>query len=178
MAELTTLARPYAKAVFALALETDQVSEWSDQLTVLGNVLSSTMVQDYLDRPEHTAEQRATWIQELVGDQLGDGAKNLVRLLSKNDRLDILPALAERYDQLRADAENSLEVELASSQPVSDDFANKLTSILKSRFGKDIRLNRVINPELKGGAVITAGDTVIDGSVHGRLQRLAQELTH
>jgi F-type H+-transporting ATPase subunit delta len=176
MAEESTLARPYANAVFRFAQEKADLEGWSRKLALLAGVASEPRVAAALARPTLTDQARAQVLIDLTGDDLDDRARHLVRLMARNDRLDLLPAVAEAYEVLRADAEMVLDVEISTPFPLEDDQRDRIAERLRARFGREIQMETRHDPELIGGFFVRAGDTVIDASVRGRLARLQEQL--
>jgi F-type H+-transporting ATPase subunit delta len=172
------LARPYARAAFSLAEEGGDLSGWSDQLALLAAVVSDERVYTHLRSPSLTRERRAELLLGICGDSLGDGARNLVRLMAANGRLELLPDVAGRFESLRAEAEARVDAHVASARELTDEQRERITASLRKRLDRDIRLHCEIDESLLGGAVIRAGDLVIDGSLKGRLTRLASSLAH
>ncbi len=178
MADNITLARPYARAVFELAREGNSMAAWSDVLALAAAGVGNTHLRALLDDPTRTPEEQAELIARLYTDGFGEPQRNFVRLLATNDRLGVLPEILERYEALRAEAENTLEVELRSVQPIGEAELAKIVSALKARLGREINVETVIDESLIGGVVIKADDLVIDGSVRARLDALATSLKH
>lgn len=178
MAETVTIARPYAKAVFALACEREKLAQWSEFLGIAAGIVSDGRVADLLNSPRVTSAELADLIIDLCADQADELAGNFVRVLAQYRRLDVLPEIVSLFEALRAEYENSVDVSLISALPVSQAQQDKIAAALRKRLGRDVRLHCEIDEGLIGGAVIRAGDLVIDGSLSGRLARLATELTH
>ena len=178
MAENVTIARPYAKAVFALACEKEKLAEWSEVLGVAASVVSDQRVADLLNSPRVTSTELADLIIGLCADKADELAGNFIRVLAQYRRLNVLPEIVGLYEILRAEYENSVDVSLISAAPVSQAQQDKIATALRKRLGRDVRLHCEIDESLIGGAVIRARDLVIDGSLSGRLARLATELTH
>jgi F-type H+-transporting ATPase subunit delta len=178
MAEKVTIARPYAKAVFALACEQEKLAEWSAVLGVAASVVSDQRVADLLNSPRVTSTELADLIIGLCADKADELAGNFIRVLAQYRRLNVLPQIVGLYEILRAEYENSVDVSLISAAPVSQAQQDKIATALRKRLGRDVRLHCEIDESLIGGAVIRARDLVIDGSLSGRLARLATELTH
>lgn len=176
MAELSTLARPYAKAVFELAQSSNQLAEWSETLAALAAVTATSEVRALIGNP-HVSEAR---LSELVAEagKLNDAGTNLVRLLAGNGRLHTATLIAEQYEAMRAEAENRIDVDVVSASELSADQQDKLSTALAKRLGREVRLACSVEPEILGGAVIRAGDLVIDGSLRAELQRLSHGLAH
>ena len=173
MAELSSIARPYAQAVFELAKDSGQYGTWSEVLKFLAMVAADKDMAALFSNPRVSRQQAADIVIELFGEVVGDETKHLVRLLAQNRRLLALPAIAEQYEILRAEAERTIKAELETALPISDGEQHRIATALKSRLGREVELVVTTNRELVGGAVIRAGDLVIDGSIRARLERLA-----
>ncbi|ROR34332.1 F0F1 ATP synthase subunit delta [Inmirania thermothiophila] len=176
MAELITVARPYARAVFELARERGELELWSRRLQDLAAVAATPEVAALVRSPRVGKERVYALLVELVGEQLGAEGRNLLRLLVENRRLALLPAIAEAYEALRMEAEGRVRAEVVSARPLEEAQAERIRAALERRLGRKVELGHRVDESLIGGAVIRAGDLVIDGSVRGRLQRLAAEL--
>ncbi|HBS41973.1 MAG TPA: F0F1 ATP synthase subunit delta [Oceanospirillales bacterium] len=176
MAELTTLARPYAKAVFAEASEKNALDAWSDDLSVLAAFAADADMAKLIKHPALTSAQQADALLDVCGDKLNEAAKNLVAVLAENKRLALLPEIAGLYEELKAQLQNTVDVVVTSAFELSDAQAEKLAAALKARLQCDVRLTSEIDESLVGGAIIRAGDLVIDGSVTGKLSKLAEAM--
>ena len=176
MTERTTLARPYAEAVFRLARERKTLKAWSEMLQLAAAVAADPQVTALIDNPRVPRSRFVDFFLDVGGKKLDADAANLVRLLSENHRLALLPEIAALYEALRAQAENRVEAEVVSASAVSDTQLKDIAAALKKRLGRDIDLHTRIDPTLIGGIVIRAGDLVIDGSVQGKLRLLATHL--
>ena len=176
MAELTTLARPYAKAVFAEAQEKNALDAWSDDLAILAAFAADADMAKVLVHPSLTAEQQAQALTDVCGDKLKDAAKNLVAVLAENKRLPLLPEIAVLFEELKAQLQNTVDVVVTSAQELNSDQADKLAQALKAKLNCDVRLTSEIDESLIGGAIIRAGDLVIDGSITGKLSKLAEAM--
>lgn len=177
MAEKTTIARPYAKAVFELARADDAFARWGDALAALADIARVPAVAAMIGAPRVTADKRAGVLIEIAGDALDKNGRNFVRLLSEKHRLDCLPEIAAEYERLRAEAEAVVDVEMRAPIEVDAERRNQIAAALKRRLGRDVRLHCVLDDSLVGGAVIRAGDIVIDDSIRGKLTRLAAAMT-
>lgn len=173
-----SLARPYAKAVFELAKSKGGFQHWDDQLALLAAVAGDQTMRDALDNPRLTRNDAADMFIRVCGDKLDDGGANLLRILAENDRLAQLPMIAGQYRQLRDEAEGTVEAEVISAQPLKDEQKTAIAGALKKRLGRDVQLNCSVNEDLVGGAVIRAGDLVIDGSAVEHLRQLSSILVH
>lgn len=177
MAELATLARPYANAVFSIAKSGgDGLDRWSRMLGLLAAAVGEAAVQSVIDAPEVSAEAKAFRLCELGAEELNDRARNFVGLLAANHRLDLLPEIARQFEQLKDLEEEILDVEIVSAFELDDSDASSLKDLLAKHFQREVVITSDVDAALIGGAVIRAGDTVIDASVRGRLHRLADTL--
>ncbi len=177
MQGLSTLARPYAKAVFAHAAEHKTLAEFSQQLTVLNVIIADAEIERLIGHPKVPQDQLADLIIGVAGQAMTEPGGNLVKVLAENQRLPLLPEIAAQYEQLRAQAENRLDVQVTSAMPMDDEQQQRLRDSLAKRFERDIDLSVSIDESLMSGAIIRAGDQVIDGSARGRLERLAQQIS-
>lgn len=178
MASLTTIARPYARAAFEYARSKKAVPQWSEQLALLAALVRDAMLQTLLHNPKLTRPERAALLIKVGDKKLDEAARNFVNLLAANNRLDVLPEIAAQFERLRAEQESTLEVRLVSAQAVPKAEQDAIVKALEKRFGKKVELQTEKDESLIGGAVIKAGDLVIDGSVRSRLQKLATALLH
>ncbi len=174
--ELSTLARPYAEAIFKRALETDSLAEWSEKLGFLAAVVESPEMNAVIGNPRLDKSRMTDFLLEVGEEQLDDEGRNLVKLLVQNDRLALIPQIAFLFEQRKADTEGVVEVHVISAYAVKPAQEKKLAEALHEKLGKTVEITSEKDPGLIGGAIIRAGDMVIDGSVRGRLQRLATEL--
>ncbi|MFK7888688.1 MAG: F0F1 ATP synthase subunit delta [Gammaproteobacteria bacterium] len=176
MAELTTLARPYAKAAFEFAKENGALDAWSGALGFLAQVVVNPSVERMIDDPAIDDGELLKMFDVVAGDKLSEHSTNFLRLLIENGRLNTLPDVAALFEIMKAEAEGAVDVDVTSVEPVSDDYKQRLTESLKRKLGRDVRLHFSIDESLIGGALIRAGDLVIDGTVRGRLQQLTGAL--
>lgn len=173
MAELRTLARPYAEAAFELARGEDRLAAWDEALQTLATIAVHPEVDQLIGNPRVTDAELADAIIGIAGDALDAAATNLVRLLAEKDRLTLLPGIAAQFAELRAAAENRVEVTVTTAGEISEEQQQAIKQALEQRLSRNVGLSTEIDPELIGGAVIRAGDLVIDGSVRAQLARLA-----
>lgn len=174
--DATTIARPYAEAVFQRALETDKLDLWSEMLEFLGVAAQDPELQRLLGSPKLSREQKAELVLDVAGGRLSDEGENLVRLLAQNGRLALLPEIAALYEARKAEHEGTVEVELTTAYPLKPAQEQVLSEALKAKLGREVRIHSQEDPELIGGFRLRAGDMVIDGSVAGQLTQLAHEL--
>ena len=176
MADPITLARPYAKAAFEAALEAQALDEWSRMLGVSAAVAGQPAVYAALTDPGKSRQQAAATFGDLCEGELNAQARNLIGLLAENNRLLLLPQIRVLFEELKANQERSVDVEFITAFPVSESAANDLERALQARLQRDIRLSASVDPALIGGAVIRAGDQVIDSSIRGKLAKLAETM--
>jgi len=176
MAELTTLARPYAKAAFAEAVEQNALVQWSDMLSIATQFAADESVAKVLVHPSLTAEQQVTALTDLCGDKLSQAGKNFLMILGENKRLTLLPEIVEAFEELKAAQEHAIDVTVTSAFELTDAQQETLSLALKNKLQCDVRLTGEVDLSLVGGAIIRAGDLVIDGSVRGKLAKLAEAM--
>lgn len=172
----TTVARPYAEALFALARESGRLGEWSDTLQFLAAAMREPELIAFVTDPKLTPAQRAELMLAVGGARLDAEAKNLIRVLVENDRLVVLPEIAVLFETRRREAEGQTKVIVTSALPLDAAVLEQLAAALKAKLGQQVEITTEEDPSLIGGVRIRAGDTVIDGSVRGRLHQLANEL--
>jgi F-type H+-transporting ATPase subunit delta len=178
MAEKLTIARPYAQAAFLFAKDSQALGAWSEMLELLAVLAADPSMAGLIDSPRLTEMQRANLFIDIGGEHLDDKGRNFIRLLAENRRLALLPEIAALYEVQRREAEKTVRAELVSAFPVSDTHKAAVTEALKKRLGREIELDCSTDSALLGGAIIRAGDLVIDGSVRGKLERLGGTLNH
>lgn len=176
MAELTTLARPYAKAAFEHAQAHQQLANWSAMLGLAAAVSLDDTMQRVLKAPRLTSTEKATTFNEVCGDKFDAQAQNFIRVIAENDRLALLPDIFSLFELYKAEQEKSIDVDVTSAFALSDEQQDKLAKVLSARLGREVRLHAAEDATLIGGVLIRAGDLVIDGSVRGKLAKLAEAL--
>ena len=172
MADLTNLARPYAQAVFELAQGAGDLAGWGERLSTLARIAEDPTMQELLKNPAFSADRQIGLLLDIAGDSLGSDAVNLVKLLVKNGRVSALPAIAELYAEKRADAEKVVEAEMITATSIDEGQQQAFAQALQTKLGRSVKLNFSVDESLVGGAVIRAGDWVIDGSVKAQLEQL------
>jgi len=177
VAERATIARPYAKAAFEYARETNAFAAWSQGLESAAQIVADPSVAPLTKSPQWPLANLVSLITDVAGAKLDAGMQNFVRVLAENHRLLLLPEISAHYEELRAAVENTLDVEVISAVTLSDAQADKLKQALSTRLKRTVRMQNSVDSTLLGGAVVRAGDLVIDGSLKGRLERLATDLT-
>ena len=176
MSELTTAARPYARAAFDIANSHGEQQQWTDMLAFMAAISHDPTMSALLDSPGLSQAQSAEMFISVCSDKIDQRAKNFVKLLAENDRIKLLPEITALYEHYRAEAEGSIDAEVISAQEINDDQLSKIAASLKTRLGKEVRLTSKIDADLIGGAIVRAGDLVIDGSLSGRLEKLSTTL--
>ncbi|ALB64965.1 F0F1 ATP synthase subunit delta [Cronobacter dublinensis] len=175
MSEFVTVARPYAKAAFDFAVEHQSLDRWQDMLAFAAEVAKNEQMAELLSgalAPESLAKSFIA----ICGDQLDANGQNLIQVMAENGRLKVLPDVLEQFIQLRAALEATVEVEVTSASALSDEQLAKISAAMEKRLSRKVKLNCKIDKSVMAGVIIRAGDTVIDGSVRGRLERLADVL--
>lgn len=182
MADESTVARPYARAIFEIAKAAGELAGWSNALGAAAQVVEDEGAARFLARPDLTPTARASFVAQVSGNLGGaellesEQGRNLLGLLAQNDRLAALPEIAARLDELKAREEKRVKVTLITAAEVEEPIAEKVTRALEQRLGRAVELELAIDPSIIGGAVVRAEDMVIDGSVASRLQRLTDTL--
>ncbi|RPH98488.1 MAG: F0F1 ATP synthase subunit delta [Lysobacterales bacterium] len=181
MSSVTTLARPYAKAAFALAQDEQAhdslaLARWEDMLALAAAVASDATMAAVLDSPHVSPATAVKLIADTAGDALNARFRDFLSVLAGNDRLQLLPEIARLFRRLRAKAERRLQVRVVSAVPLDAAQSARMREALAKRYACQIELDNEIDRDVIGGAVIYAGDEVIDGSLRGRLQKLSGSL--
>jgi F-type H+-transporting ATPase subunit delta len=179
MAELATIARPYAEAAFRLALEADGgLQRWSDTLAMLDTAVSDESLASRLGDPNVTDSALEGVILGALGERLDGQGRNFVQVLVQNGRLDLVSEIRAQYDELKREHEGVLEARIVSAMPIGDDEVRPLVSALEAKYKRRVNAHVEVDPELIGGARILVGDKVIDATVRGRLDAMRAALTH
>jgi len=177
MAELVTIARPYAEAAFEIARDSNALPVWSQALRLAASVVADPQMQLALGSPKLDAAEKESLFLSVVGDRLDAEARNFIRVLIEGDRITLLPEIRKLFELRKDGAENVARAEIETAMPLTDEQLASLTAALQRRFGKKVESSVTVNPALIGGARITVGDTVIDGSVQGKLTAMANQLS-
>lgn len=178
MAELVTIARPYAQAVFELAKDKGQLAQWSEMLRFVAQVWGNDRVQAALANPKFTKDDIERLLLGICGERLDGVARNLLMILVRNDRLPALPHIVGLFEQLRERYENIVEASVDSAFPLSDQQLASLVASLERHTGRKVQATVAVAPELIGGVTVKIGDDVWDGSVRGQLNNMATALTN
>ena len=178
MSSLTTLARPYAKAAFELAQAEQSLAGWDDMLGLACAIVTEESMANLLENPDVSRDRVLEVVTGAAGDAFSERFRGFLSVLSDNDRMALLPQVAELYRGFRQKAENRLSVRVLSAVPLDEDQAGRLKDALARRYECDIELENRIDAGVIGGAVVYAGDQVIDGSLRGRLDKLSNSLAN
>jgi F-type H+-transporting ATPase subunit delta len=177
MTDKTTIARPYARAAFAAAQARGFLRAWSDALHTAATVVADPRVASLFGNPRVTAKQLADVVIDIGGGKLGGEWHELVLTLAQNGRLAVLPEIATLFDALKDGAEGVVDVTVTAATALDAKQQETLSRALARRLKREVRLHNEVDATLIGGAVIRAGDLVIDGSLRTRLERMAFELS-
>lgn len=176
MAELSTIARPYAEAAFALAREHNALPDWSQMLQLASGVVADPRIAGALDDPKLDTAARESLLLSICGDRLNDEGRNFLRVLIEADRIALMPAIAGQFDTLKDEADGVARATIETAFSLTDADLADLTAALARRFGRRIEATVVEKPELIGGARVTVGDNVIDATVSEQLRAMATQL--
>ena len=178
MSSLATLARPYAKAAFELAQGESNLAGWDDMLRLVSTIVVDPSMANLLESPDVGGKQAVTVIADIAGDSIDGRFRDFLIVLAANGRLPLLPYVADLYRDFREEAEKRLSVKVVSAIPLDENQAKRMQEALARRFDCEIELENEIDADVIGGAVVYAGDQVIDGSLRGRLQKLSNSLAN
>lgn len=177
MAEISTIARPYAVAAFKLAKEQKALDKWSEMLGLATAVANDEQMRTYINDPKVVSSDLEAAFLKVMGDKLNENGQNLIKVLVEYGRLSILPAITTAFEELKAADEGTLDAQIIAAAKPSAAETKDLVKRLEAKFGKKIEASVSVDPEIIGGIKIIVGDTVIDASVKGQLQNLAYTLT-
>jgi F-type H+-transporting ATPase subunit delta len=178
MAELSTLARPYAEAVFRIADSSGKLGDWSVTLSDLAQVSVDASIAAAIDDPNVSTPKVAGLFIQVLAGRLTAEAENFVRVLADNRRLELLPEIAAQYEVLKNDRQGIVDAQVASAFPMTDAQLAELTAELEKKTGKRVKAQVSIDPELIAGVRIVIGDKVIDASARAQLTALEAALKH
>ena len=176
MINTQTLARPYAKAAFEFASAAGRIDAWSGMLSLAAVAVDVPQVAELLKNPRLTGESKVETLVKLFGSDIDEAFRNFVITLGDNDRLEVLPTIRELFEELKAEAEKTLDVEVQTAFELTPAQLQTLAAALSKRLDRTVNPQQVVNPALIGGVFIRAGDVVVDGSVRGKLSQLAESL--
>ncbi|MGL4713326.1 MAG: F0F1 ATP synthase subunit delta [Shewanella sp.] len=175
MAELTTIARPYAKAAFDFAVEHNAVESWAEMLKFAALVSENETIRPLL-AGALASKQLATLFIGVCGEQVNEQGQNLIKVMAENGRLVILPTVSLLFAEYRNELAKEVEADIVSATELSSEQQQQISVYLEKRLARKVKLNCSIDASLIGGAIIKAGDLVIDGSIRGKLSRLSDTL--
>lgn len=176
MADLTTVARPYAKAAFEHAIEVKQLAEWSELLSFTSQVVSDTDMQQLLNSPHFTKQDRCDAMLSVCVDIKDTNAINFLKLLAQHGRLIALPEIEALFNFLRKEFEKAVDVTVTSATELSETQVAQIKEKLGVKLGRQVEVSVEVDVDLLGGLIIKAEDLVIDGSVRGQLAKLSDAL--
>ncbi len=176
MAEKSTLARPYAQAVFNLALANNDLKAWSDKLALINQVVSNKSIIELIENPEVADDVVISLFQEICQDGLDERGINFLKITAENGRLGIIPEIAEEFELLRANEEGTINAEIISAYAMNAVQKTSIAAALKEKLGREVTVTTQTDKSLLGGIIIRAGDMVIDGSVKTQLDKIAHSL--
>jgi len=176
MADFETAARPYAKAMFELAQSEDKLDQWQERLSLAAAVATDADMKAFVEQPAVLPRELGELFLSVVtaaGLESDNDFDNTIRLLAENSRLAALPAIAAQFAVLKQEAEGEIEVQVRSARELSAEQQQNIADSMAKRLGKKVSISTDIDDSLIAGAVITAGDLVIDGSASGRIEKLS-----
>lgn len=176
MADARTIARPYAEAVFELAADHGNLSDWEETLALLAAIGSDERMAKLLRNPRVARDRAERAFREVAGDHLGTEAGRLLEALFANRRVPFLPEILEIYRELRRKAEGEVHAVVTAAQPLSEESRQAIAERLERRLDRKVTLESRVEESLLAGLVIRAGDLVIDGSIRGGLEQLRNQL--
>ncbi|MGD8476828.1 MAG: F0F1 ATP synthase subunit delta [Burkholderiales bacterium] len=177
MAELATIARPYAEAAFELARQGNELDKWSQALSLMVGVYEDPQFQAAIAAPTTTNADIERLLLRICGDRIDGNARNFIQLLIENGRLPAIGEMQRLYEQLKSEEEGVVDAQISSAYPLEDQQLAQIVALLEKRYNKTISPNVDVDSELIGGIKIQVGDKVWDASVRGRLQGMAAALT-
>ena len=176
MAELLTLARPYAKAAFAYASEQNAIDNWSAALQLLSATVQDGAFSAYLNRPELTPAEQVSVFAKVLGEQQSTAVSNFLTLLADNGRLALLPEIEAEFEQLKSQNNQVVDVVIESAFELAPEQQQKLAQALEKRLNSAVNVSVEVNPALIAGVVIRAGDQVIDDSARNKKEKMLTRL--
>ncbi len=169
-------ARRYAQAVFQIAVESDELERWLDDLTQLADAITNEEFGQTLSAPRISMAQKESLIRESLGPTVGPLALNLMCLLASRGQVNVLPGIADRFQEMLDVHQGVERAEVVSAVSLTDAQLDQVTQMLNDFSGRDVRLTTRVDPDILGGLVVRIGDRVMDGSARSRLQNMRREL--
>ncbi|KZN14435.1 MULTISPECIES: F0F1 ATP synthase subunit delta [Marinomonas] len=176
MAELKTVARPYAKAAFEVAKEQGQIAQWADMLSILAAVTTEPKLRQALENPAFSAEEKANALADVCAEVATEQGKAFLLALAENKRLALLPAISELFVLFKLNYEKAVNVEFTTAFDLSAEQTQALADSLSKKLDRTVNLTSETDVSLIGGVVIRTGDLIIDGSVRGKLAKLSEAI--
>ncbi|OWL88641.1 F0F1 ATP synthase subunit delta [Halopseudomonas aestusnigri] len=176
MAELITLARPYAKAAFERAKAQQALAEWAEMLNAAGQVAADEATRQLLTDPGLAEQKKADVILDCTGKSVSEEQRNFLTILADNRRLALLPEIATLFNSFRADLERTIDINVCSAFELTAEQQQKLSEALSRKLDRNVQIEAAVDKSLIGGLVVRTGDLVIDASVRGKLTKLAESL--
>ncbi len=176
MAEAVTVARPYAEAVYRLAVVKNALVEWSGMLRDATDIAENEDVKALIGNPVVTSRQLGDLLLEIGKASLNEDGRKFLALLAENNRVNVLPQIRDLFEQLKARHDGVLEADIVSAFEIDSNQLQKLISALEQKFKRKVEANITVNPELIGGVIVEIGDEIFDASVRGKLEAMANAL--
>ncbi|SFK13806.1 ATP synthase F1 subcomplex delta subunit [Nitrosomonas aestuarii] len=176
MAEAVTVARPYAEAVFKLAVAKNTLKEWSDMLLNAAEIAQNDQIKALVGNPVVSTKQLGELLLEIGNNKLNQEGRNFLMVLAENNRISVLPQISQLFEHLKAQHNNVLEANIVSAFDMKDAQLRKLITNLENKFKRKIVAKVQVNPELIGGVIVEIGDEIFDASIRGKLEAMANAL--
>ena len=176
MAELATIARPYAEALFRVA-KSGNLSAWSDLVSEMAHVAAHPDVQALSRNPNLSDKLVADTFLAALKSPLTDEAKNFINMLVENGRVTLLPEIGAQFHVLKNAQEGAADAEIVSAFAISDAQLKELVATLEKKFGRKLTPSVTVDSALIGGVRVVVGDEVLDTSVRAKLQQMHVALT-
>lgn len=176
MTELATLARPYAFAVFKRAKDAKATATWSDNLAFMSAVMGDKKLGALVKNPKVKKDKLTELLLDICQGKIDKEGANFLKLLIQNNRLTLLPEIAKQFEELKANDEGYISVEVVTAFPFAKEDEKNFANKLEKTLSKKIHMNMAVDKSLIGGVLVRAGDRVIDGSIRGQLQNLQKAL--
>lgn len=176
MAEAITVARPYAEAVYKLAVENNALSQWSNMLQFAAEIVEDERIRLLIGNPAVSAHQLSELVLEIGGKKFSLGARNLILLMLENKRLHLLQQVSRLFEQLKAQHEGVLEAKIITAYKLESNQLDHLVGDLEKKFKRKIEAHMSVDPDIIGGIKVEVGDEIFDASVRGKLEAMAVAL--
>jgi len=182
MAEKQTLSRPYAKAIFDMAVQDSDEQEWIERLELLSHIIADKTISELVEDPKSDDEKVIDLLFSLANDiakkELDEKSKNLVKILVENKKITLIENITQMYSELMKTSQGKIEAEVTSAFAIDESQLKSITSALATKYNCDVTVNTKVDDSLIAGIIIRIGDEVIDGSVNTQLEKLAKTLVH